>query len=68
MDEWGGWLKKSEISTHPVGLAALAHFRLVSIHPFVEGNGRTARHVINLILMRAGYPPTAIFHVNRRQY
>ncbi|MFA5873145.1 MAG: Fic family protein [Anaerolineales bacterium] len=68
MDEWGGWLKKAEISTHPVGVAALAHYRLVSIHPFVDGNGRTARLVMNLILMRAGYPPSVILRVNRRQY
>jgi len=35
--------------------AALAHHRLAEIHPFIDGNGRTARLVMNLILMRAGY-------------
>jgi Fic family protein len=68
MDEWGAWLINAEASTHPVALAAMAHHRLVSIHPFVDGNGRTARLVMNLILMRAGYPPTVILRVNRRQY
>lgn len=42
-------------SLHPVLLAAEMHERLVSIHPFVDGNGRTARLVMNLILLRNGY-------------
>ncbi len=40
---------------HPVILAAEMHERLVSIHPFIDGNGRTARLVMNLILLRNGY-------------
>ena len=40
---------------HPVLLAAEMHERLVSIHPFVDGNGRTARLVMNLILLKNGY-------------
>ncbi|MDW3196284.1 MAG: Fic family protein [Cytophagales bacterium] len=40
---------------HPVIMAAEMHERLVSIHPFIDGNGRTARLVMNLILMRHGY-------------
>jgi len=66
--EWGEWLLGEEKSDHPVELAALAHHRLVAIHPFIDGNGRTARLVMNLILMRAGYPPTVIQRINRRQY
>ena len=53
---------------HPVILAAQAHHRLAAIHPFVDGNGRTARLVMNLLLMRSGYPPTVILRANRRQY
>ena len=68
MTEWGEWLASEEVSSHPVALAALAHHRLVAIHPFIDGNGRTARLVMNLILMRAGYPPTVIQRINRRQY
>lgn len=68
MTEWGEWLLGEEKSGHPVELAALAHHRLVAIHPFIDGNGRTARLVMNLILMRAGYPPTVIQRINRRQY
>jgi len=67
MDEWGQWLADSQ-GTYPVELAALAHHRLVAIHPFVDGNGRTARLVMNLLLMRQGYPPTVILRTNRQQY
>ncbi|MDX1940334.1 MAG: Fic family protein [Saprospiraceae bacterium] len=41
---------------HPVILASELHERLVTIHPFIDGNGRTARLVMNLILIRNGYP------------
>lgn len=41
--------------THPVILAANMHQRLASIHPFTDGNGRTARLIMNLILLREGY-------------
>jgi Fic family protein len=68
MTEWGEWLLAEEKTSHPVALAALAHHRLAAIHPFIDGNGRTARLVMNLILMHAGYPPTVIQHINRRQY
>ena len=68
MTEWGDWLASEETTSHPVTLAAQAHHRLVAIHPFIDGNGRTARLVMNLILMRAGYPPTVIQRINRRQY
>lgn len=68
MTEWGDWLATEEKQSHPVELAALAHHRLVAIHPFIDGNGRTARLLMNLILLRAGYPPTVIQRINRRQY
>ena len=68
MGDWGGWLNGSALTQHSVERAALAHHRLVAIHPFIDGNGRTARLVMNLLLMRDGYPPTIIMRVNRRQY
>ena len=68
MSEWGDWLDDSALSLHTIERAALAHHRLVSIHPFIDGNGRTARLVMNLLLMREGYPPTIIMQTNRRQY
>jgi Fic family protein len=67
MEEWANWLEENQ-ALHPAELAALAHHRLVAIHPFVDGNGRMARLVMNLLLMRQGYPPTVILRANRRQY
>jgi hypothetical protein len=68
MSDWGDWLNGPARDLHPVARAALAHYRLVAIHPFVDGNGRTARLVMNLLLLRDGYPPTIIEHAHRRQY
>ena len=60
------WLSSEDAARlHPVERAVLAHFRLVHVHPFIDGNGRTARLLMNLILMRQGYPP-AIVRVDER--
>ena len=45
-----------------------AHFRLVAIHPFADGNGRTARLLTNLMLLRGGYPPVAVRPEDRKRY
>lgn len=45
-----------------------AHYRLVTIHPFSDGNGRTARLLMNLLLLRAGYPPVVIGPEQRVAY
>jgi len=45
-----------------------AHYRLVAIHPFSDGNGRTARLLMNLLLLRAGYPPVAVRPEDRKTY
>jgi Fic family protein len=66
MEDYISWLQKNE--AQPLTLAADAHFKLVSIHPFVDGNGRTARLLMNLILMQAGYPPAIIRKEDRQQY
>ena len=49
-------------------LAAYAHYKFVCIHPFVDGNGRTARLIMNLILMQNGYPPAVILNIDRKKY
>ncbi len=53
---------------NPVELAAFAHHEIARIHPFVDGNGRTARLLCNLILMGKGYPPIIIRAKERRKY
>ena len=65
MDEFGLW-----IAAQPDTPAAAfeAHLRLVGIHPFSDGNGRAARLLMNLILIRGGYPPIAIRPSDRKRY
>ena len=67
MEEFAAWLK-SKKDIHPVKLAGEAHYRLVTIHPFADGNGRTARLLMNLILMMQGYPPAIIRPQERFPY
>jgi Fic family protein len=67
MDDFEAWLQ-SDHGLHPVELAMEAHYRLVTIHPFVDGNGRTARLLMNLILLMGGYPPAIIRKQQRLAY
>jgi len=53
---------------HPIEFAALLHVRLLTIHPFVDGNGRAARLLMNLALLQEGYPVTIIPPVLRSEY
>lgn len=62
------WIKKNSKVLHPVELAAKAHHKLVHIHPFTDGNGRTARLFMNLILMQSGYPLVVILKNDRPKY
>lgn len=55
-------------TSHPVELAALLHAWLVNIHPFVDGNGRTARLLMNLALLQSGFPVTIIPPILRAEY
>lgn len=54
--------------SHPIIKAATAHYEFVTIHPFIDGNGRTARLLMNLILLQNGYPPAVIRVANRANY
>ncbi len=54
--------------THPLIAAATLHHGLVEIHPFADGNGRLARVLMNLLLMRAGYPPAVLRTEHRDAY
>ena len=59
---------KNNKEFNTIELAAYVHHELVRIHPFVDGNGRTARLLMNLILMRGGYPPIVIAKKERKKY
>ncbi|NJN50169.1 MAG: Fic family protein [Polaribacter sp.] len=50
------WYNENKTKLHPIELAALMHLKLVTIHPFIDGNGRTSRLLMNLILLQNGYP------------
>ena len=68
MKELSEDLKSKWTNEHPVCLAAYAHQRLVDIHPFEDGNGRTARLLMNLILINKGYQIISIPPVLRQEY
>jgi excisionase family DNA binding protein len=53
---------------HPLERAALFHLKFEGIHPFVDGNGRTGRLIMNLFLMQNGYPPINVKFTDRKQY
>jgi Fic family protein len=68
-----GWLSEVPVvrdgsgTIEPEALARL-HSRFEQIHPFLDGNGRTGRLVLNLLLVRLGYPPAIIFKADRSRY
>lgn len=57
-----------KLSLHPVKKAAFIHHELVRIHPFLDGNGRVARLLTNLFLMKKGYPPIIVKKTDRKRY
>ena len=65
MGDFARWLGAAP-DTPETGFTA--HRRLVDIHPFNDGNGRTARLLMNLILIRSGYPPVAVRPEDRPAY
>jgi Fic family protein len=68
MRDFVTWFNQQEGRMHPVKFAALVHLKFVLIHPFVDGNGRVARLLMNLALMRAGYQISIIPPILRSEY
>lgn len=70
MEDYFIWYETNKNKLHPVVLAAEMHERLVTIHPFIDGNGRTSRLIMNLILLQNGYIIANIKgdYENRMQY
>ena len=62
------WYSANKNKLHPFELAALSHAKLTWIHPFEDGNGRTARTVMNFILMKKGFPMFFIPFEKREEY
>ncbi|NTU85724.1 MAG: Fic family protein [Chloroflexales bacterium] len=68
MRDWFAWVAGDGLAYAPILRAALAHEMLLAIHPFLDGNGRTARLVLNLQLMQSGYPVTLLLRGWRATY
>lgn len=68
MDVLMSWYDGKAQSLHPIVLGAMLHAIFVGIHPFIDGNGRTSRLLLNLELMKSGYPPIIIRVENRLAY
>ena len=68
INELLSWYYENMHILPPAVLSAKFHYRFVCIHPFIDGNGRFARLLMNLILMANGYPPAIILKVDRKRY
>ncbi|HXU95559.1 MAG TPA: Fic family protein [Candidatus Nitrosotalea sp.] len=68
LTEFFQWYSKNKNKRHPVELAAIAHLKFVTIHPFGDGNGRVSRLVMNFILNKKDYPMLNIPYEGRNSY
>jgi Fic family protein len=68
MEELMTWYYENMTVLSIPELSAQFHYKFVCIHPFIDGNGRVARLLMNLILMKNGFPPTVILKVDRKKY
>jgi len=68
LTEFIKWYGKNKDKMHPVELAALVHLKLVTIHPFADGNGRISRLMMNFVLKKHGFPMFNIPYEKRAGY
>ncbi|WP_027390124.1 Fic family protein [Chrysiogenes arsenatis] len=68
MEDFLSWSNQQAMVLHPVERAARVHGEFVKIHPFTDGNGRTARLLMNLELMKAGFPAALVLVEQRLEY
>ncbi|MBM3708324.1 MAG: Fic family protein [Actinobacteria bacterium] len=68
MKELINWIKINKKKFHIIELSALLHHKLVFIHPFFDGNGRTARIIMNLFFLQYGFPLVLILKNDRKKY
>ena len=68
MSDFIAWYKSDAQKMHPIERAARIHADFVKIHPFVDGNGRTSRLLMNLELMKDGFPPVILSVEKRLEY
>lgn len=68
LDELINFVNQNPQQLNDIELATVFHHKLVWIHPFFDGNGRTVRLAMNLLLMRVGFPPAIILKNDRKKY
>lgn len=68
LDELIDFINTNPLQLNDIELATVFHHKFVWIHPFFDGNGRTVRLVMNLLLMRCGFPPAIILKNDRKKY
>ena len=68
LDELIDFVNTNPLQLNDIELATIFHHKLVWIHPFFDGNGRTVRLCMNLLLMRCGFPPAIILKNDRKKY
>ncbi|MBU4338848.1 Fic family protein [Patescibacteria group bacterium] len=68
MENLMDWIRANKKIIHPVEIAGILHHKLVFIHPFFDGNGRTSRLAMNIILMQSGFPLVIILKNDRKKY
>ena len=68
LDELIDFVNTNPLQLNDIELATIFHHKLVWIHPFFDGNGRTVRLSMNLLLMRNGFPPAIILKNDRKKY
>ncbi|MBN1156800.1 Fic family protein [Candidatus Woesearchaeota archaeon] len=62
------WFSENQAKLNPLVLAAIFHHKFEKIHPFIDGNGRTGRMLMNYIIMKSNYPPVIIHRKFRSEY
>lgn len=68
LDELIQFVNTNPLKLNDIELATVFHHKFVWIHPFFDGNGRTVRLAMNLLLMRSGFPPAIILKNDRKKY
>jgi Fic family protein len=68
LTEFFDWYNKNKNKLHPIELAAIAHLKFVTIHPFGDGNGRISRLIMNFVLAKKKYPMLDIPYEERNSY
>lgn len=68
LDELIGYIVENPQNLNDIELATVFHHKFVWIHPFFDGNGRTVRLVMNLLLLKVGFTPAIVLSTDRKKY